>query len=416
MRYIIKYEEENKEDKMINYRGYLGILFLLLTLLISMSCKQGDDNNKSDNRIVYTYQVPVQENDGWVTTSLSAVGIDTATITNLMNFLLNRERHYIHSILIVKDGNLVFEEYFSGEDAVITAEALNFVYRDFDRNTLHFQASVSKSITSILFGIAIDKGFIRGIDGKMFSYFPGYADLNDAEKDKITVAHMLNMTTGLPWDDSTYPHDDPRSDEYKVLMGEDPVGFVLGLPVVEPPGTNFEYNSGTTVFLGEIVRKTSGLLLPDFAQQYLFTPLGIFSFSWINCFNSDGVCFASGGLYLRSRDMAKIGQLFLNEGMWNGTSIVSAEWVRDSTRASIVPPGGSSPLHEIVTGYGHQWWMVTFSGSNMSGYMAAGWGGQYIIVFPDLEMVVIFTQGDFGFDEVDVFYSIFYDYIIPAVQ
>ena len=113
--------------------------------------------------------------------------------------------------------------------------------------------------------------------------------------------------------------------------------------------------------------------------------------------------------------MAKIGQLFLNEGMWNGTPIVSAEWVRDSTRASIVPPSGSGALYEIVAGYGHQWWMVTFSGNNMSGYMAAGWGGQYIIVFPDLEMVVIFTQGDFDWNEIDVFYSIFNDYIIPAV-
>jgi CubicO group peptidase (beta-lactamase class C family) len=354
---------------------------------------------------------------------MSEVGMDTQLVVDLMNDLLNRETHHVHSILIVKDGSLVFEEYFSGFDLVLNDSVLthianggdiNFTQIDFNRDALHFQASVTKSITSVLFGIAIDKGFIQGIDEKMFSVFPEYSELNNGSKDGVTLGHMLTMSTGIPWNED-YPYNDSRNSLTSMLTVDDPIEYVLELPLVAPPGNTFIYNSGTTNLLGEIVKRKSDFNLSEFARTYLFTPLGITSFQWIDLPNADGMAFASSGLYLRSRDMAKIGQLVLQEGMWNGSRIVSEEWVTESTRSSITL-SVSNPLSDFATGYGYQWWIGTFTPGNSNGYIAAGWGGQYIIVLPELEMVVVITQGDYSWEHQFILYDIMNSHILPAIQ
>lgn len=267
-------------------------------------------------------------------------------------------------------------------------------------------------------GLAVDRGFIPSVDSTVFFFYPEYADLRDQERGGITVGHMLAMCSGLAWDESSYPYDDPRSDTYQLIFGTDPVRFVLSKPVVTPPGTAFHYNSGTTNVLGDIVRKTSGLVLAEFAREHLFEPLGIADFDWLRCSIANHVTFASGGLYLRPRDMAKIGQLYLGEGVWNGERILSAEWVRQSTAQSIALHSTMlGPYHAY--GYGYQWWLGRYSGDTIDAYSARGWGNQYIVVLPGMEMVVVFTGGAYEISALDspvMYYDVIQDDILSAVQ
>jgi len=173
----------------------------------------------------------------------------------------------------MKDGKLVFEEYFSGDDVDLSdlESGLTYVAKDFGWNGLHSANSVTKSVTSLLVGIALDGGLLSGTHGTMFSYFPDYAHLADATKERITPAHMLTMTTGLPWSEA-YPYDDPRNDLVSMVLSNDPIGYVLGMPALAEPGTQFVYNSGTANLLGEIVRRASGRTLAEFARERLFSP------------------------------------------------------------------------------------------------------------------------------------------------
>ena len=392
--------------------------FLIISTIILISCSNDNPPTSPENTSNgYIYNVPEQTSDGWETASLSDVGMDRTVIINLMNNLQNRN-HLLHSIVVVRNGKLVFEEYFSGRDVELDEQVagsgvLKYTSRNFDLNTLHFQGSANKSFWSAMIGIAIDKGFIQSTSEKMFSYFPEYNDLSSSEKDKITILNMLTMTSGLPWDDGSYPIYDPRNDEYQLLFNEDPVRFVLEKPVVTSPGTNFHYNSGTTFLLSEIIKRSSGISLDEFVDQFLFAPLQITSYRWSNSRNTHNSIFAAG-LYLRPRDMAKLGQMYLQDGMWNANRIVSEQWTNESSGESIHFPTIHPPLPNFITGYGYQWWMGKFN--NLTDvYCAAGWGGQFIMVLPDVNTVVVFTAGDFEKNNFQLQFDIVNDFILSAI-
>jgi CubicO group peptidase (beta-lactamase class C family) len=361
----------------------------------------------------YLYRIPEQIDDGWITASVNDVGINETLINTFMNALSTLEDHPLHSMLIVKDGKLVFEEYFSGEDIEVFEE-IRFVHKEFDRTTLHCLASVSKSITSLLVGIAADHDDFD-IQDTIFSVFPEYADLIDSEKAQITFHHFLTMSSGIPWDES-FPYTDPRNDiGYMLFQSSDPIGYVLEKSTVAEPGSVFIYNSGTTNLLGEAVRRKTGVSLVEFANQYLFTPLEITSYNWGTFPKAPQIAVASSLLYLRPRDMAKIGQLYVQKGMWNGTRIVSEQWIEDSTNPSINVPHTDNPLPELVNDYGYQWWRGTFSHGNIDTYFAAGWGGQFIFIFPDITMVIVVTAGNFGGENTG-FYEMINNYILAALN
>jgi len=401
---------------MIIKKRYLTILLILILALL-FSCKK-DKSTENGDQPIYVYQIPAQVGDGWETASLQEVGMDPELITILMEELLTRNDHLYHSLLIVKDGKLVLEEYFDGFDMDIFGAELNLVFREFDRETLHYQASVTKSVTSILFGIAMDNGFISGVDETVLTQCPEYADLADGQRDLITNHHMLAMCSGLDWDESTYPHDDPRSHHYQMLFSDDPVRFVLTLPMVAAPGASFLYNSGTTNILGDLVRRKSGLILTEFAQQYLFGPLGIEEFEWMRFLTVTDVTFASGGLYLRPRDMAKLGLLYCQDGQRNGQQLVSANWVEASTTEAIsLPSSMVEPYHSY--GYGYQWWLERYNLGALDAYSGRGWGGQYIVVLPGVDLVVVFTAGAYEVSTLSVpllYYDIIQDYILPSIN
>jgi len=397
------------------WRRAASLLLALCVVALPVGC--GDGNQSAAPARDQSTRAPVQFGDDWEEASLADVGMEAGTINELIKLLRTQEHDY-HSLLVVKDGKLVVEEYFGGQDADLTGYEFGLKpLAMFDRDTPHFQASVTKSVTSILLGIAIDKGFIQGADEKMFSFFPEYADLKTDDKEELTLAHMLIMGTGIPWDES-YPYTDLRNDLTRMWHHTDPIRVVLEKPVIAKPGTQLLYNSGTTNLLGEIVRRRTGMSLVEFAERHLFAPLGISSYEWVGFEHDPEMAFASSGLYLRPRDMAKIGQLYLQEGIWNGEQIVSQEWVRKSVeRAISIPRSARGADH--ASGYGYQWWLEEYRSGRIEAFSARGHGLQFIVAFPDPYMVVVFTGGAWSlslFQAAIKYNQMIEEYILPAVE
>jgi CubicO group peptidase (beta-lactamase class C family) len=382
---------------------------LVILSFLALSCSK--ENNPVDStQGDYKYTVPTQTSDGWVTTSLTDVGMLEQPIVDMVNFIENSSNHQIHNILIIKDKKLVFEKYFSALDYSISPPALGSTFISYNMDMLHYLASGSKSVTSVLFGIAIDKGFINNdVNKNIITYFPQYSSILTGEKENITVKHLLTMSSGLDWDESTYPFGDSRNDVTQLFQQSDPVRFVLAKNLLTQPGTMFYYNSGVTNVLADIIRMKSGLNLIEFAKKYLFQPLNITKYSWQKMRGE--YYFASGGLSLRPRDMAKIGYLFLNQGQWDGQQIINPEWLEASKQNYINPNLG------FADGYGYQWWLKTVqSGENEIKYLfAAGYGEQLMFVVPALDLMVIFNCGYFDVPISVSPYQLIDDYIVPAL-
>lgn len=355
---------------------------------------------------------PGQTGDGWTTASLESVGMDPGPLQNLLALIGDTDDHMIHGILVVKDQKLVFEEYWPGIDLV--PESLAPVERDFDRETLHYVASVSKSITSALVGIALDMELIDGVDNLLIPYFPEHADLGTEENGEITLQHLLSFSSGYEWNEFVYGFDDPRDSHYQMFRSQNPIRYLLGRPMVSTPGSEFFYNSGDTNLMGEVVRRVaSSATLIDFAEEHLFEPLGIDAFEWISFGLAPHVAFASGGASLRPRDMAKLGALYLNGGMWNGVRIISQEWADESVEMAIPLVGNYRTLY----GYGYNWWLgrSQFRERKVEYFRAMGWGGQNVYVFPELEMMIVFTAGGYYETAPLNVNDIIEDYILEAV-
>lgn len=347
------------------------------------------------------YSEPPVTGDGWETASLSAVGIDEKPINDLLNLLSKPNEYDIDSLLVVKDGKLVFETYYPGEDGALT-DRLSFIRKNFNRDTKHCLASSTKSVTSIMFGIAVDKGKISDLDESMFASFPEYASLRNVLKDQVTLRDMLTMTSGLAWDENSYPYTDSRNNILQMAFSPDPVRYELEKPIVTKPGESWFYNSGTVNLLGAVINRKTGTPLAEYAAENLFKPLGITDYRWQSFQNAPDIAFASSFLHLRPRDMAKIGQLFLQQGMWDGKQVVSAQWVKESTDASIRVPVDYGPAFQN-TGYGYLWWRGVFTRGHTSAFYSAGFGGQFIFVMPSINTVVVMTGSDYDHAYNDMF-------------
>jgi len=225
----------------------------------------------------YQYTVPEATNDGWETAHVSSENIDAEMLKELFDRVLNETYKNIHSVLLIRNDKLVVEEYFQTWHG--DAESRELI-RALDRVTMHQQHSVTKSVTSLLIGIAIDQQLIRGVEEKIAAFFPEYADIfADSAKDSLRLKHFLAMTA-LAWDELTYPYTDARNDHVSLNRSKDPIRYALERPVVGTPGTQFVYNSGIAITLGEIIYKVSGVRADKFAERYLFAPLGISNYYW----------------------------------------------------------------------------------------------------------------------------------------
>jgi CubicO group peptidase (beta-lactamase class C family) len=329
--------------------------------------------------------VPVARDDGWPVASVNEDKlIDRAALCRMADRLAALSDPNIHAVLAARRGKLVFERYFRGSDEVpgrfYGSRVENIT---FDADTLHNVKSVSKSVASLAVGIAVDRGLIGSVNDPIFSFFPELSDLRSPEKERIQLSHALTMSMGLEWVEAT-PATGDNNDEVRMHVAPDPCRYVLGLPVKAPVGQEFFYNTGALTLVSAIIRKATGRPLDEFARETLFEPLGITKVEWIRV---KGDTDAGGGLRLRPRDMAKIGQLVLAGGRWNDRQVVSKAWIETSTAPKIKITDGRS--------YGYLWWLgrSMVNGRGVHRADALGRGGQQIRIVPELDLVVVVTAG-----------------------
>jgi len=374
------------------------ILVALTFLSLTTSCKKATALN-SDG---YKYSIPQVYADGLETASLESVGMSVGPIEEMMDYLKSENQkttggHTIHNILIVKDNKLVFEEYFKGYKFVITAPDFNGEVMDYTRTTDHFMASVSKSVTSVVFGIAVKEGYFNDLNKKIIDYLPQYSDILTGQKANITLHHLLTMTCGLAFDETTYNYGDTRNELRQAISATDPLLFILSKPLEAAPGTRFHYSSGSGLVLAAILEKVTGTKFLDYANAMLFDPLRSEGGAWTA--TSSGLIFASGGLYLKARELTKIGLLFLNAGQWEGKQIITPVWIALTQQTQVTSTGNYLPNSL----YSYQWWTTTFTvkGVPRKCFYAAGWGGQYMFIIPDLNLIIEMNAGNYlGTDRV----------------
>ena len=378
--------------------------FLILSVVLT-TCSENPNNSNTESY----YTVPQNIGDGWNTASLSSVRMDEDLLVNLIEQINNSHYDEVHSVVIIKDDKLVFEEYFPGHDFNYRGQNFHGVSIDFGIDTPHNTHSATKSVVSTLAGIAIEKGFIGSKDDKIISYFEPYLELFDEEKGNITIEHLLTMSSGLEWNEWDVPPGDPEYDTYLFNISSDPIAYILSKPVVTEPGTSFYYNGAGVDLLGEIVAIASNMALDVFAGQYLFEPMNVDSYKFQK--HPSGMVYAHGDIYITPRTMAKYGYLLLNDGKWNDISIVSEDWINESIASQI-----QLPQLSWADEYGYLIWRKVYRVNNQfySSYFAEGWGGQKIVVFPSLDMVAVFTGANYTtFVPCD---EIIRDYIISAIK
>jgi CubicO group peptidase (beta-lactamase class C family) len=327
---------------------------------------------------------PAALGDGWIIDSPESAGLDGARLCAIAARLKETEAD-VHAVVIARHGRLVFEQYFAGYDE---PWGLSGGRHEFDTTTKHDIRSASKSVISLLIGIAIDRKLIAGADEPVVKFFPEYSALKSLGWDNITLRHLLTMSSGMQWDENR-AWNDPRNDEPHLSSEADPLRYILSKPIAAPPDMEWTYNGGGTELLGAVIERVSGKSLEAFAQEALFTPLGISDWEWMK-YRNEKIASAVG-LRIRPRDAAKIGQLVLDRGAWNGRQIVSPEWIEQSVRPRFQAIGYFGGLFF----YGYQWWMGrSIAGDGEVKWIAAmGLGGQRIFIAPELDLVFMTTSG-----------------------
>lgn len=348
----------------------------------------------------YTYSIPEKLNDGWECSGLSDAGINNQKIFELITKITKGDYKDTHSLLIVKDGKLALEEYFAAEGKIV-GPFVNQVFRD----RVHMLASVTKSMNSTLIGIAREQGYLGNLSAPAFELFPEYSDLIKDGKEQIQLKHLLTMSAGFHWNELVISYSNPRNDAMVMHWNNDLIRYCLEKAIVKPPGEKFVYHSGLSTILGEILKRSVGIRGDKFAEKHLFEPLGISTYKW--SISHDNLLNTGGGLALRPRDMAKFGQLYLNGGMWNGKQIVPNDWVKESIQPHIKTTSGT---------YGYQWWLRSFriNDRQIDSFYAIGNAGQFIFVFPDLEMVIVSTAQNYDQGWSKDFFEMISNYILPA--
>ena len=336
--------------------------FILIFLIFS-SCISQPETNKS----------PLSTHN-WETADPASVGLNQDSLNQLFQLINDTPPEDFRALIVLKDGKLVVDEYFNS----------------FWITNIHDIRSAGKSVTSMLAGIAMDKGLFKP-SSKVFSFFPEYSKIKNKSKIKseITVEDLLVMSSGLASDD--YLDDSPGTEDL-MSMAEDYLKFTLDLPPDFEPGERWAYSSAVAFLLGSIVENTSEMTLEDFGRKHLFSPLGIEGFYWDK--SPKGRTTGMGNVYFNARDFAKLGQLMLDGGVWNGTQIISKNFVQKSFEKRF----DISDNDPFAHGYGYMWYIGKdeIGGKNIDFYFASGNGGNKVFIVPSLNMVVVTLSSAYG--------------------
>lgn len=355
------------------------LTYLLSTLLLITSCQQ-------DKR---EYLYPKQTDDNWTISTPDKEGMDMELIKEVVPKISN-DYDGIDGIVVVRHGKLILDEYFNG----------------YDSEKPHKLFSITKSITGAVVGIAIEQGFMKSENDSIKNYLGDYLTNKTHALKNLTVKHILTMSTGLDWVEL----GDMNSQGMKIPFTNDWIEFVLNQPINSTPGSIFNYSSGNTMLLAPIIKNSTGIQADKFADKYLFSPLGIKTYEWVKMsefwtktqggeipgveepksltydtifseFTNTGT-----GLKMRPRDIAKFGQLYLNNGQWDGKQIITEGWIKKSTQS-----------HFSNKEYGYLWRLTKydFNDQKISCYYGTGFGLQKLYVFPTLDLVVVLTQQNY---------------------
>jgi CubicO group peptidase (beta-lactamase class C family) len=313
--------------------------------------------------------------EDWLLSSPEDQSMDSSFLDEMSEFISTDDFNH-DSIIVVRNGYIVYEDYFNG----------------LDENSIHHLFSVTKSFVSALVGIAVDQGYIGNVHQTVIEFFPNHTiDNLDEWKEEITIEHLLTMTSGFEW-----ISDFPRF--FDMMAAPDQVQFILDLPMEHEPGSHYQYNSGACQLITAILQNTTEQTAIDYAYNELFTPIGIDYAVW----NTDKQGINIGGtmLYVTPRDMARLGYLYLNNGTWDGQEILPKKWIINSTTPYIRSSINSAD-------YGYLWWL----NRNNEYYYAWGSEGQKIFVIPDYDLVVVFTASS---DSAEPYKYILENYVLPA--
>jgi CubicO group peptidase (beta-lactamase class C family) len=378
-------------------------LFLSILAITVVSCSK-----KMVNPKFYAYQVPEKMSDGIAVGDIKSYEIDTGLIAKLNKKLIDQDIYNVHSVLIYKDNALIFEKYLWGKDE---KHGKNLGIIKHDPNTLHDVRSISKSVVSACVGIAIKKGLIKDENEPIRKYFPCS---ENNKKGDITIKNLLTMSSGLAWKE--IGNYNGLNDETKMDLSFNPVSFVLDKDCVSEPGADWNYSGGNTQILAEIIQKVSGQNINAFAEQNLFSPLGISNKEWVNL-TLKKIPAAASGLRLTSRDLLKLGILYKDNGVFNSTAILDSNWTNRSISTQIKRPDLTN-LNLENGGYGYQFWTYTFDYKRRSIKIieAKGNGGQSIFICKELNVLAVVTAGNYGKAQHNGIPSnIFKEYILASL-
>lgn len=395
----------------------------LFATLVGLTCisnpSLAQDERKSTSKSPSAIQSPTHV---WTKAQAGAVGLDEKLLSAFDSDLANGKYSLVDSFALYRCGKMAFNRtYFHDYGQIYAKEAsergplnarLKGWYNYFDPawhpyyhgTDLHTMQSVSKTVSSVIVGIAKTRGdFKAGLDTPLLSYFDAAHVKNvDDRKRRITLRHVLTMTTGLDWNEEV-AYDDPKNDASLMEASDDWVQYVIDRPMAQEPGKVFNYSSGVSELLAYIFEKETGRDIEQYGAQYLFGPLGMEHF-WKR--SPLGVVDTEGGLFLKNSDLAKIGYLYLHGGLWEGKQIVSKQWVQDSV----------SPFTDAEQPYkyGFKWWLLPRTDRQGFVWMARGFGGQRLMVFPEEQMIAVFTGWEILKDEAGDRDLV--DRILPSVR
>jgi CubicO group peptidase (beta-lactamase class C family) len=387
-------------------------LFVLFPIVISLAA-----GPKTSTNPAVTVTWPTK---GWPKGTPGIAGLDEGVLARFDADVAGGKYMFIDSFQVFRCGTEVFARKYAHDYGQIYGKEaktkgplnarLTGPYNYFDPDwhpfyhgtDMHSMQSVSKTVTSVIFGVAITRGdFKAGLNTPILKFFDVARVKNvDDRKRRMTLKDVLTMTTGLNWNEEV-PYDDPRSDSSLMEATDDWVQYVIDKPMAEEPGKVFNYSSGATELLAYIFQKETGQDIDAYGEKYLFAPLGI-KHHWKRTYL--GVIDTEGGLYLSGEDLAKIGYLYLHDGLWDGKQVVSKDWVKESLKPYIDA--------EEHFRYGFKWWLYPLNGKFV--WMARGFGGQELMVFPEENLIVVFTGWEILKDPAPTKDLI--DRLLPAIK